>query len=112
MGIPNGETGNQIDHVLIGSHHSSDILDVNACRGADIDSDHFLTRIRYKQKPSLIRATKAAPIEKFEVGKLEAERIMEQFTTGMSTRLSSRQEEWIRKMWKGYGECQWKMYLK
>jgi endonuclease/exonuclease/phosphatase family metal-dependent hydrolase len=44
---PDGSTSNQIDHVMIDSHYTTDILDVKSCRGADCDSDHFMVKIKY-----------------------------------------------------------------
>ena len=51
---PDGNTKNQIDHVLIDRRHGSDILDVRSFLGADADSDHMLVKIRYKQRISTI----------------------------------------------------------
>jgi endonuclease/exonuclease/phosphatase family metal-dependent hydrolase len=39
---PGKLTFTQIDHVLTDRRHVSDLLDVRTCRGADINSDHFL----------------------------------------------------------------------
>jgi hypothetical protein len=39
---PDGHTFNQIDHCLIDGRHFSDVIDVMARRGANIDSDHML----------------------------------------------------------------------
>jgi hypothetical protein len=39
---PDGHTFNQIDHCLIDGRHFSDVIDVMARRGANIDSHHTL----------------------------------------------------------------------
>jgi endonuclease/exonuclease/phosphatase family metal-dependent hydrolase len=47
---PDGTTSNQTDHVMIDSQHATDILDVKPCRGADCDSDHYIVKIKYRQR--------------------------------------------------------------
>jgi hypothetical protein len=42
---PDEQTFNQIDHCLIDGRHFSDVIDVMAQRGANIDSDHMLTYV-------------------------------------------------------------------
>jgi hypothetical protein len=37
---PDGQTFNQIDHLLIDARHVSNVMDVRTFRGANIDSDH------------------------------------------------------------------------
>jgi hypothetical protein len=37
-----GITFNQIDHVMIDRRHTSDILQIDNCRGANCDSDHYM----------------------------------------------------------------------
>jgi endonuclease/exonuclease/phosphatase family metal-dependent hydrolase len=39
---PNGNSINQIDHILVDARHRSNLLDVRAFRGANVDSDHYL----------------------------------------------------------------------
>jgi hypothetical protein len=47
---PDGVMANQIDHVLTEWRHGSDIFNVS--RGTDCNSDHYLVRIKYRQKIS------------------------------------------------------------
>ena len=59
---PDGETRNQIDHILIEKRHATCILDVRSMRGTSCGSDHLLVKphftdqIRNKQRfiPSLL----------------------------------------------------------
>ena len=57
-GTPDGTTFNQIDHTLIDRRHGSDVKDIRSSRGADRDSDHFMVRVKYKQRIANIRKGK------------------------------------------------------
>ena len=39
---------------MIDSRHATDILVVKSCRGADCDSDHYMVKIKYRQRISTI----------------------------------------------------------
>mgnify|MGYP000153190231 CR=1 FL=1 len=68
---PDGKTKNQIDHVLINKRHASDILDVRSQRGADCDSDHFMVRIKYRARISMLQRFKGQKTQKYDVNKLK-----------------------------------------
>jgi endonuclease/exonuclease/phosphatase family metal-dependent hydrolase len=56
---PDGHTFNQIDHCLIDRRHFSDVIDVMAQRGANIDSDHMLVVIKLRAR--ICRASNTKP---------------------------------------------------
>ncbi|XP_039297864.1 uncharacterized protein LOC120354582, partial [Nilaparvata lugens] len=67
---PDGRTKNQIDHVMIDRRHGSDILDVRSLRGADCDTDHFMIRLKYRQRINNTGFSKGKKQLKFDCEKL------------------------------------------
>ncbi|XP_055387910.1 craniofacial development protein 2-like [Condylostylus longicornis] len=47
---PDSNIFNQIDHCLIDARHKSSALDVRAFRGANIDSDHYMIRLKQRHE--------------------------------------------------------------
>jgi len=70
-GSPDGIIFNQIDHVLIDSRHGSDVKDIRSCRGADCDCDHFMVRVKYKQRIAKIRKAKGEREKKYRLEELK-----------------------------------------
>jgi len=50
---PDGNTRNQIDHVLADKRRHTNVLDVRSYRGADCDSDHMLVIAKIRERLSL-----------------------------------------------------------
>jgi hypothetical protein len=70
-GSPDGSCTNQIDHVMIDSHHTSDIMDVRSCREADCDSDHYMVKVKLQQRIAAIGKTKGQKSIKYNMDKLK-----------------------------------------
>jgi hypothetical protein len=62
-----GHTVNQIDHCLIGGRHFSDVIDVMARKGANIDSDHMLVVIKLRARICRVSNTKLQKLRRFAV---------------------------------------------
>jgi hypothetical protein len=47
---PDGETHNQIDHILIDRRRRSSILDIRSFRATDCDTDHYLVVVNVMER--------------------------------------------------------------
>ena len=56
---PDGQTFNQIDHVMIDGRHISNLLDVRTYRGANIDSDHYMVACKIRARISTVKQHKS-----------------------------------------------------
>lgn len=81
---PNSYLGEfQIDHVAISYPNQKEILNVQVRKGFNIDSDHYLTRIKLKLKPQK-QFRKSPQIPKFDTNK-----ITPNFTTELDKKKST-----------------------
>jgi len=70
-GSADGIAFNRIDHILIDRRHGSDVKDIRSCRSADCDSDHFMVRVKYKQRIANIRKATGVRQKKYRVEDLK-----------------------------------------
>jgi hypothetical protein len=68
---PDGQTYNQIDHLLIDAWHVSNEIDVRTFRGANIDSDHYLLISKIRRRISNARKVYGSCARKFNSEKLK-----------------------------------------
>jgi hypothetical protein len=73
---PDGNTYNQIDHILIDSRHKSNLMDVRSHRGVNIDSDHYLVMSRIRVRLSSAKKVARTPQEKYNTALLLTPQIL------------------------------------
>jgi hypothetical protein len=64
---PDRKCVNQTDHILIEARHRSDLLDVRAFRGANVDTDHYLISPRIRARIANYRKERRVWMEKFNL---------------------------------------------
>ena len=84
---PDGNTTNQIDHVMVKRKFRKSLMDVRAYKGADCDSDHFLLIAKVRVKLTTKRA-QATRKERVNLEKLEDEQERIQYQIEVENRFS------------------------
>ncbi|XP_039282986.1 uncharacterized protein LOC120351088 [Nilaparvata lugens] len=105
---PDGTTKNQIDHVMIDRRHGSDILDVRSLRGADCDTDHFMIRLRYRQRINNAGLSKGKKQLRFDCEKLmKNQNIKRSYQQNLEERLReplNTENASVEEIWRGIRE--------
>jgi hypothetical protein len=68
---PGEQYFSQIDHVLIDAGHVSNVMDARAYRGANIDSDHYITLAWITARISNVKKISGDKLEKFDCEKIK-----------------------------------------
>lgn len=76
---PDGQTINQIDHILIDRRHGTNILDVRSKRGAHCGSDHYLVRVKYRARIKCQKQGKGKRQDKINIQKLKDETTLNKY---------------------------------
>jgi hypothetical protein len=84
-----GTTKNQIDHVLMQARRRSTLPDVQSCREADSDSDHYMIKIKTRQRITSKNKILEKKIIKYNIDKLKEEDIEEIYQEAISQASSS-----------------------
>jgi hypothetical protein len=90
---PDGHTFNQIDDCLINGRHFSDVIDVMARRGANIDSDHMLVVIKLRARICRASKTKPQQLRRFAVDRLKDRDVASRFYDELESELQGVQPQ-------------------
>jgi hypothetical protein len=69
---------NQINHVLVSLRHSTSIIVVNSNRGPSCDIDHYLVKIKLRERIASIEKMKRVKPKKWYVQKLQESKEIKQ----------------------------------
>jgi hypothetical protein len=87
---PDGKTHNQIDHILIDRRWHLSILDVQSCRGADCDTEHYQVDEKVREMlPVCIQAAQKCDVERFNLRKLNELEVRKQYEIKISNRFAA-----------------------
>ena len=90
---PNGNTHNQIDHVLIDGRHFSSVLDVRSYRGANSNSDHFMIMATIRARLSNVHKERHRKTPRYDVARLKDDNIADLYAERIAQKLDNRAAE-------------------
>ena len=90
---PDGITRNQIDHCLVDGRHFSDVINVKVCRGANVDSDHYLVVVVLRAHINRAQTIRSQASRKIAIERLKDPMISSTFAQQISTRVNQLRED-------------------
>ncbi|XP_072398345.1 uncharacterized protein [Diabrotica undecimpunctata] len=103
---PDGNTINQIDHVVVDARHYSDVMNVRTRRGATIDSDHYLVQAKLRARISNAKKDKGSKEDKFDVDKLRNPEIVRKFEHKLKEKLEDQMSSTVKNIDNYWNECE------
>lgn len=73
--FPDGISLNQIDHTITEARNATGIK-VEICRGVDVNYDHYLVKVWYRQRIAIHRAEKRKGAEYYNIEKFQNGRVV------------------------------------
>lgn len=89
---PNG-TVNQIDHVLIRRRRATCIESVQSMRGAECSTDHFLVRVKIRERIRAVRRTNGCESKRINVNKLQLKETREEYNAKVTEEFRKAHEQ-------------------
>ena len=84
-----GDTHNQIDHILINRKFRSALQDVRSYRGADCDTDHHLVIAKVKVRLKMNKNQRSFKRPMYDLEKLNVERTCSEYQVNLQNRFST-----------------------
>uniref|UniRef100_A0A8D9EGY4 Craniofacial development protein 2 n=1 Tax=Cacopsylla melanoneura TaxID=428564 RepID=A0A8D9EGY4_9HEMI len=98
--IPGRDEVNQIDHVLVSKRHYSSIMDVRACRGPNIDSDHYLVKVVMRERVAVLQNIKRTRQIKWNTSSLKNDdNLLHQYQEKLKEKLEREHATTINEKW-------------
>jgi len=106
---PDGKTHNQIDHVLIDLRWHSSVLDVQSCRGADCDTDHYLVIAKVRERLAVGKQdAQRSDRQRYNLRKLNDLEVRKQYQIEITNKFAalenSNEDEDVNRTWENVKE--------